>query len=148
MFDMLMTTARSCKNPFSNPELFTSYPGFNIKENDVKSMTARPWNFRKTISKLTTVERVREIRSDPSNHSFTTWFRNLIFASIFPNSVNDKKIQIEFTRKKIPDFDMLIKISQNRFSFMKPSVWCLLNHKSLYAQRETEHVIKGSLVIN
>lgn len=81
------------------------------------------------------------------NHSFAFWFRKLI--SFIIRTVNKvqstmmkkkKKIQIEFTMLgEIPDFDMLIKISQNRFPVVKPSieclVWCLpINHKSQRAQ--------------
>lgn len=127
MFDMLMMNARSCKNPFPIPIFFLLQASKRwCKINDRKTANRKilsmkfPQNDFKINNgwkgKRDPVQIHQMILLQPD---FAIWF----FTVFFRIHWTIKKIQIEFTKsvtrqvKKIPDFDMLIKISVNRFSF-------------------------------
>jgi hypothetical protein len=102
-------------------------------------------NFRKISSE----KRVKVFDQIVQNHlstDFPIWF--------LPSS-RWKEIQIEFgesvtgeQEEKSPNFDMLIKISENRFWVDEKTFSLMFAQSQVSGLWETEHDIKGSLVIN
>lgn len=133
MFDMVISSARSCRNPIfqSRYLLNPSSISKGCKINDRKTSNSLYWwinmkTLRKTISKLTAEKRVKDpIKSFKIillQPDFAIWFLPSIFHKFIERwkKIRNWIYKIGYKRaergwKKIPDFDMLIKTSKNRF---------------------------------